>query len=105
MFAPLGMADTVGTTTTRDPVDGLSEGHVTAPGPAPRGRARWGEGHGPSRGRLVPPGGPGLRRGTVRRRSTVPARAGERTPTRGRGLAARPAEAVRAVFPGRRHSL
>ena len=31
MFAPLGMADTVGTTTTRDPVDGLSEGHVTVP--------------------------------------------------------------------------
>src|SRR5690606_36490374 len=38
VFSPLGMADTVGTTTTRDPVDGLADGHVTAYGgafPAP----------------------------------------------------------------------
>ncbi len=38
VFTPLGMDDTVATTTTRDPVDGLAPGHVTAYGgafPAP----------------------------------------------------------------------
>ncbi|GAA1449316.1 serine hydrolase domain-containing protein [Nocardiopsis tropica] len=38
VFTPLGMEDTVATTTTRDPVAGLSRGHITAYGgafPAP----------------------------------------------------------------------
>ncbi|WP_067972473.1 serine hydrolase domain-containing protein [Nocardiopsis trehalosi] len=38
VFTPLGMADTLATTTTNDPVDGLATGHVTAYGhalPAP----------------------------------------------------------------------
>ncbi|MDA0564508.1 beta-lactamase family protein [Streptomonospora sp. S1-112] len=34
VFAPLGMADTVGTATTREPVEGLAQGHVTAYGGA-----------------------------------------------------------------------
>ncbi|TDD46077.1 class A beta-lactamase-related serine hydrolase [Nonomuraea terrae] len=34
VFAPLGMDDTVNTTTTRDPVSGLAQGHVTAYGGA-----------------------------------------------------------------------
>lgn len=34
VFAPLGMDDTVAATTTRDPVEGLADGHVTAYGAA-----------------------------------------------------------------------